>query len=51
VDKAIAIVQDEVNKGALNAKLWQLFLDRKMYNIFVDETGFVHRPSTPTVPK
>jgi len=51
VDKAIAIVQDEVNKGALNAKLWQLFLDRKMYNIFVDETGFVHRPPTPTLPK
>src|SRR5204863_10072023 len=31
VEKAIAIVQDEVNKGALNPKLWQLFLDRKLY--------------------
>jgi HD-GYP domain-containing protein (c-di-GMP phosphodiesterase class II) len=51
VDRAIAIVQDEVNKGALNAKLWQLFLDRKLYNLFVDETGFVHRPSDPVVPK
>jgi len=51
VDKAIAIVQDEVNRGALNAKLWQLFLDRKLFNLFVDETGFVHRPPTPVVPK
>jgi HD-GYP domain-containing protein (c-di-GMP phosphodiesterase class II) len=51
IDKAIAIVQDEVNKGALNAKLWQLFLERKLYNIFADETGFVHRPAEPQVPK
>ncbi|MBI3855376.1 MAG: GAF domain-containing protein [Planctomycetes bacterium] len=51
VDKAIAIVQDEVNRGALNAKLWQLFLDRKIYHIFVDETGFVHRPPVPTLPQ
>jgi HD-GYP domain-containing protein (c-di-GMP phosphodiesterase class II) len=51
IDKAIAIVQDEVNKGALNAKLWQLFLERKLYNIFADETGFVHRPVEPQVPK
>ena len=50
VEKAIAIVQDEVNKGALNAKLWQLFLDRKLFNIFADETGFVHRPGVPTLP-
>ena len=51
VEKAIAIVQDEVNRGALNAKLWQLFLDRRLFNLFVDETGFVHRPATPTLPK
>ena len=51
VDKAIAIVQDEVNKGALNGKLWKLFLDRKLFNLFVDETGFVHRPPDPVVPK
>jgi HD-GYP domain-containing protein (c-di-GMP phosphodiesterase class II) len=51
IDKAIAIVQDEVNKGALNAKLWQLFLERKLYTIFADETGFVHRPAEPQVPK
>jgi HD-GYP domain-containing protein (c-di-GMP phosphodiesterase class II) len=51
VEKAIAIVQDDVNKGALNAKLWQLFLDRKIYNIFMDETGFVHRPAGPQIPK
>jgi len=51
IEKAIAIVQDEVNKGALNAKFWQLFLDRKLYNIFADETGFVHRPAEPQIPK
>ncbi len=51
VDKAIAIVQDEVNKGALNAKLWQLFLDNKLYTMFAGETGFVHRPAEPQLPK
>jgi HD-GYP domain-containing protein (c-di-GMP phosphodiesterase class II) len=50
VEKAIAIVQDEVNKGALNAKLWTLFLDKKLYTIFADETGFVHRPALPQNP-
>lgn len=50
VEKAIAIVQEEVNKGALNAKLWQLFLDKKLYTIFADETGFVHRPTVPQLP-
>jgi len=47
IDKAIAILQDEVNRGALNAKLWQLFLDRQLYNLFADQTGFVHRPAGP----
>lgn len=50
IDKAIAIVQDEVNRGALNPKLWQLFLDRKLYNLFADETGFVQRPPAPVTP-
>ena len=50
IDKAIAIVQDEVNKGALNAKLWKLFLDRSLFNLFADETGFVHRPAEPQLP-
>jgi HD-GYP domain-containing protein (c-di-GMP phosphodiesterase class II) len=50
VDKAIAIVQDEVNRGALNAKLWKLFLDRRLYDLFKDETGFVHRPPAPVLP-
>ena len=50
IEKAIAIVQDEVNRGALNAKLWQLFLDKKLYTLFADETGFVHRPAAPTLP-
>jgi HD-GYP domain-containing protein (c-di-GMP phosphodiesterase class II) len=51
VDKAIAIVQEEVNKGALNAKLWQLFLDNKLYTMFAGETGFVHRPTVPQIPQ
>ena len=51
VDKAIAIVQDEVNKGALNAKLWKLFLDNKLYTMFAGETGFVHRPTEPQLPQ
>jgi HD-GYP domain-containing protein (c-di-GMP phosphodiesterase class II) len=50
VDRAISIVQDEVNRGALNAKLWKLFLDRHLYDLFKDETGFVHRPAGPTLP-
>ena len=49
-DKAIAILQDEVNRGALNPKLWKLFLDRQLYNLFADQTGFVLRPSAPQVP-
>jgi HD-GYP domain-containing protein (c-di-GMP phosphodiesterase class II) len=44
VEKAIQILQEEVDRGALNAKLWKLFLDRKLFNLFTDETGFVHRP-------
>ncbi|HYF01367.1 MAG TPA: HD domain-containing phosphohydrolase [Planctomycetota bacterium] len=49
VDKAIAIVQAEVDRGALNAKLWKLFLDRRLYDLFRDNTGFVHRPADPVV--
>jgi HD-GYP domain-containing protein (c-di-GMP phosphodiesterase class II) len=51
VDKAIAIVQGEVDRGALNAKLWKLFLDRRLHGLFTDETGFVHRPDAPVLPK
>jgi len=51
IDKAIAILQDEVNRGALNPKLWQLFLDRQLYNLFADQTGFVYRPPQPQIPK
>jgi HD-GYP domain-containing protein (c-di-GMP phosphodiesterase class II) len=50
VDKAIAIVQAEVDRGALNAKLWKLFLEKKLQDLFVGETGFVARPSTPQMP-
>jgi len=51
IDKAIAILQDEVNRGALNPKLWQLFLDRQLYNLFADQAGFVYRPPQPQLPK
>ncbi len=51
VEKAIQIVQEEVDRGALNAKIWKLFLDRKLFNLFSDETGFVHRPALPSGPK
>jgi len=50
IDKAIAILQDEVNRGALNPRLWQLFLDRQLYNLFADQAGFVHRPPQPQLP-
>ncbi|HXX93338.1 MAG TPA: HD domain-containing phosphohydrolase, partial [Planctomycetota bacterium] len=47
VDRAIAIVQEDVDRGALNAGIWKLFLERKLYTLFTDETGFVHRPPAP----
>lgn len=50
VDKAIAIVQAEVDRGALNAKLWKLFLDRKLYELFTGEGGFVQRPPEAVLP-
>jgi HD-GYP domain-containing protein (c-di-GMP phosphodiesterase class II) len=48
VDKAIAIIEQEVGRGTLNPKLWKLFLDRKIYNLFSNETGFVQRPPVPS---
>jgi len=50
IDKAISIVQEEVNRGCHNPKLWQLFLDRQIYNLFADQTGFVQRPIGPQIP-
>jgi len=51
VDKAIAIIQQEVNRGTLNANLWKLFLDRKIYNLFSNEIGFIKRPQVrPAAP-
>ena len=50
VDKAIQILQEEVDRGALNAKIWKLFLDQKLYELFSDETGFVHRPVRAQLP-
>jgi HD-GYP domain-containing protein (c-di-GMP phosphodiesterase class II) len=50
IEKAIAIVQEEVNRGCHNPKLWQLFLDRQIFNLFADQTGFVQRPTGPHLP-
>ncbi len=43
-EKAVAILQEEVDRGALNPKIWKLFLDREIYAMFRNETGFVGRP-------
>ena len=43
-------MQAEVDRGALNAKLWKLFLDRRLQDLFVSETGFVARPTGPLMP-
>jgi len=51
IEKAIAIVQEEVDRGALNSRIWKLFLDRRLYLMFSDESGFVHRPPTPGIAK
>jgi HD-GYP domain-containing protein (c-di-GMP phosphodiesterase class II) len=51
IDRAIQIVQEEVDRGALNAELWNLFLEKRLYHLFMDETGFVHRPAAPQLPK
>ena len=44
VEKALEIVQECVDRGDLNPKIWKLFLDRRIYDLFADETGFVARP-------
>ncbi len=49
VDKAIEIVQKEVDRGALNPEIWKLFLDRQLHALFKDETGFVQRPIVPVM--
>ena len=50
VEKAIQITQAEVDRGALNAKIWKLFLDKKLYQLFTGDGGFVQRPSEPVTP-
>ncbi len=51
VEKALAIVQQEVDRGGLNAAIWKLFVDRRIYALFANETGFVTRPRLPETPK
>jgi HD-GYP domain-containing protein (c-di-GMP phosphodiesterase class II) len=50
IEKATQILQEDVDRGALNPKLWKLFLDRKLYNLFSNAEGFVLRPSGPALP-
>jgi HD-GYP domain-containing protein (c-di-GMP phosphodiesterase class II) len=49
VEKALAILDEEAARGAVDAKIYQLFKDRRIFMMFMDETGFVHRPSVPQV--
>ena len=44
VDKAMAILDDEVARGALDKDLWALFKERKLQTLFAGETGFVGAP-------
>jgi HD-GYP domain-containing protein (c-di-GMP phosphodiesterase class II) len=43
IEKALAILDDECAKGNIDPKLYGLFKERKIYQMFVDETGFVPR--------
>lgn len=50
VEKALAIVQEDVDRGALNRKIFELFKSQKLYLMFSDNTGFVARPAEPVLP-
>jgi HD-GYP domain-containing protein (c-di-GMP phosphodiesterase class II) len=44
VEKAMAIVDDEVARGALDKDLWALFKEKKLHQLFAGESGFVGKP-------
>jgi len=44
IERAISIIQEEVDRGRLNPNLWRLFLDRRIHELFATETGFVAKP-------
>ncbi len=46
VDKAMAILDDEVARGALDKDLWALFKERKLHTLFAGESGMVGAPKT-----
>jgi HD-GYP domain-containing protein (c-di-GMP phosphodiesterase class II) len=48
VDKALAILDDECARGNIDPQLYSLFKQRKIFQMFMDETGFVPR-SKPVV--
>jgi len=41
VEQSLKILEEEVNRGHLDARLFRLFKDRKIYSLFVDATGYV----------
>ncbi len=41
IDRALDVLRQEVDKGRLNPAIWRLFLDRKIYAIYADGTGYV----------
>jgi HD-GYP domain-containing protein (c-di-GMP phosphodiesterase class II) len=48
-EKALAILDGELDRGTIDARLYRLFKERKIYQLFMDETGFVQKPSFPKV--
>ncbi len=51
VDKALKILDDECARGNIDAKIYQLFKDRKIYMMFTGDSGFIKTPQTPQMPK
>lgn len=50
VEKALAILDDEVARGNLDPDLYRLFKERRIYSLFATDTGFVARPAEPQLP-
>ncbi len=41
IEKALAIVEEEVNRGALDKEIFALFKERQLYGLFAGESGFI----------
>ncbi|MBI4564633.1 MAG: HD domain-containing protein [Planctomycetes bacterium] len=44
IDKALAILDDEAARGAIDREIYALFKERGIYGLFSGDTGFVRRP-------